>query len=365
MVSIVLVGGGTAGHTSPMIATAEAIRAISPQAQLLCVGTPKGLETTVVPAAGLPLRLIPPVPFPRRVNLDLVRLPWRLFKATRQASSILREVAANAVIGFGGYVSLPVYLAARRLHIPVVVQEQNVLPGLANKVAARFAVAVLTSFPNTPLRGAEFVGMPVRRAITELAERGRAGDRDAARAGFGLPEAGPVLLVSGGSQGAATLNDATLGACDRLLDAGVSILHVWGPRNYPADAAVIEHPGGARYVPLSFVEEMGQAYSAADMMLARSGASTVTETGSVGLPCVFVPFPHGNGEQYRNSASLVDAGAGVLVADADMTPDRLVAEVLPLITAQDKLAAMEQAARAIMRPGSADRVAAVVIQAAS
>ena len=365
MASIVLVGGGTAGHTSPMIATAEAIRRREPSAELLCVGTPKGLESDVVPAAGLPLRLIPPVPFPRRLNLDLVRLPWRLRQATREASAILREVRAGAVIGFGGYVSLPVYLAARPLHIPVVVQEQNVLPGLANKVAARFAAAVLTSFPDTPLRGAEFVGMPVRRAITELAQRGRAGDQAGARAEFGLPAAGPVLLVSGGSQGAATLNDATLGARDKLLGAGVSILHVWGPRNFPDGAAVVEAPGGARYVPVSFVEEMGRAYSAADMMLARSGASTVTETGSVGLPCVFVPFPHGNGEQYRNSAALVAAGAGLLVADADMTADKLVDLVLPVITDPAKLAAMGDAAKAIMRPGSADRVAAVVIQAAS
>jgi len=365
MVSVVLVGGGTAGHTSPMIATAEAIHQIDATAQLLCVGTPKGLETTVVPAAGLPLRLIPPVPFPRALNLDLVRLPIRLRQATKQASAILREVGANVVVGFGGYVSLPVYLAARRSHIPVVVQEQNVLPGLANKVAARFAAAVLTSFPDTPLRGAEFTGMPVRRAITELAGRGRAADRDAARRQFGLPESGPVLLVSGGSQGAQTLNDATLGGRERLLKAGVSILHVWGPRNFPEGEVAMEDAGGARYVPVSFVEDMGQAYCAADMMLARSGASTVTETGSIGLPCVFVPFPHGNGEQYRNSASLVEAGAGLLVTDADMTADKLVAVVLPIITDPAKLAAMGQAAVAIMRPGSADRVASVVLKVAA
>jgi len=345
-----------------MIATAEAIKLVCPQAELLCVGTSKGLETTVVPAAGLPLRLIPPVPLPHRMCVDVLKLPWRLWRATVQAGAILREFGADVVAGFGGYVSLPVYLAARRARVPVVVQEQNVLPGLANKIAARFAAAVLTSFPGTPLRGAEFVGMPVRRAITDLAARGRSADNAAPRDAFGLPHQGPVLLVSGGSQGARTLNEAVAGARDRLLQAGISVLHVWGSLNFPEGAPVVEAAGGARYVPWRFVDEMAQAYAAADLMLARSGASTVTETGSVGLPCIFVPWPHGNGEQQRNAASLVDAGAGLLVHDADMTPDNLVAMVLPLMGDAARLQAMGQAAAEVMRPGSADRVARVIVR---
>ena len=360
---IVLAAGGTAGHTSPMIATAEAIRQLCPQAELLCVGTPKGLESTVVPAAGLTLRMIPPVPLPHQLCLDLLKVPWRLWRATRQAAAILREFEADVVGGFGGYVSLPVYLAAWRAHIPVVVQEQNVLPGLANKVAARFAAAVLTSFPSTPLPHAEFVGMPVRRAIADLAARGRTADQAAARRFFGLPEQGPVLLVSGGSQGARTLNEAVTGATDRLLEAGVSVLHVWGSLNFPDGAQVVESAGGARYVPVSYVDEMGQAYAAADLMLARSGASTVTETGSVGLPCVFVPWPFGNGEQQRNAVSLVDAGAGLLVMDADMTADNLVNIVLPLTGDPERLAAMGRIAAEVMRPGSSDRVARVILNA--
>jgi len=374
MISIVLVAGGTAGHTSPMIATAEAIKAADPSARLLCVGTAKGLETTVVPAVGLPLRLIPAVPWPRRLNADMVCLPWRLWDATRQASAILREVGADVVAGFGGYVSLPVYLAARRAHIPVVVQEQNALPGMANKVAARFAQAVLTSFPGTPIRGAQFTGMPVRRAISDLALNGRTTDQAAARSEFGLPLEGPVLLVSGGSQGATRLNDAVLGARERLLASGVSVLHVWGGRNYPEDAEVIEM-GGARYVPWSFVEEMARAYAAADLMLARGGASTVSETGSVGLPSIYVPFPHGNGEQWRNAAPLVEAGAGEFVADEDLTPDKVVELVLALCGDPAKLAEMAQIAMSVFKPGdetgagsglglnAAELVAAVILNA--
>ena len=135
MVNVILAGGGTAGHTSPLIATAQAITAIAPDTQITCIGTARGLETRVVPEAGLDLELVPAVPLPRKINLDLFRVPGRLAGAVRQAKKILRAHDADVVCGFGGYASLPAYLAARRLKIPVVIHEQNALPGLANKIA--------------------------------------------------------------------------------------------------------------------------------------------------------------------------------------------------------------------------------------
>lgn len=232
MVNVILAGGGTAGHTSPLIATAQAITAIAPDTQITCIGTARGLETRVVPEAGLDLELVPAVPLPRKINLDLFRVPGRLAGAVRQAKKILRAHDADVVCGFGGYASLPAYLAARRLKIPVVIHEQNALPGLANKIASRFAVAVLTSFPGTELKGARFEGLPVRRAITDLAEAGRTAAAASARQSFGLAPDLPVLLVSGGSQGARSLNDATVDAADRLLAAGIQVLHV-GPEELP------------------------------------------------------------------------------------------------------------------------------------
>ena len=151
MVSIVLAGGGTAGHISPMVATAEALRAADPGVTLTCVGTPKGIESTVVPAAGLDLQYIASVPLPRRLGLDLVTMPSRLAGAVLAARRILRKRKAQAIVGFGGYASLPVYLAARSMGIPVVVHEQNALPGVANRLAATFAHRVCVSFPNTTL----------------------------------------------------------------------------------------------------------------------------------------------------------------------------------------------------------------------
>ncbi len=365
MVSVILAGGGTAGHTSPLIATAQAIKTIEPGAQITCVGTARGLETRVVPEAGLDLELVPAVPLPRKISGDLFKVPARLMGAVRQAKKILRRHEADVVCGFGGYASLPAYLAARSLKIPVVIHEQNALPGLANKIASRFAVAVLTSFPGTRLRGARFEGLPVRQSITDLAEAGRAPSARSAKESFGLAAGLPVLLVSGGSQGARSLNNATVDAADRLLAAGIQVLHVWGPKNFHDGlTARVDEATGARYVPIGYVDAMERGYAAADLMLARSGAGTVVEVATLGLPAIMVPLPIGNGEQARNAEPLVNADAAICIDDAELTADRLVIEVEALFASPEKLAAMSAAAQQLMRPGAAARVARAVLDAA-
>ncbi len=359
MTYVVLAGGGTAGHTSPLIATAEALRVQEPGIDITCVGTPRGLETRVVPAAGLALELVPAVPLPRTPGKDLLTLPWRLGAAVAKARRILRSHHAQVVVGFGGYASLPVVLAARTLGVPVVVHEQNALPGIANKVAAAFARVVAVSFPNTGLKGQHYIGLPVRAAIATL---DRAAERASARAALGLPATGPVLLVSGGSQGALRLNTALSGAVDRLLAHGISVLHVLGAKNFDPEVHVRRELDDAAYVPVPYVDRMEQAYAAADLMVGRSGAGTVVETAVVGLPGVFIPLPHGNGEQARNASALVAAGGARLVHDSDLTPDRLIAEVLPLLTDPAALTRMSEAGRDLV-PGDAAQVLARLILA--
>ncbi len=362
MVSIILAGGGSAGHISPMVATAEALRAADPGVTLVCVGTPKGIESTVVPQAGLDLTFVPAVPFPRALNLDLLTMPGRLAGAVVAARGVLKRHRAQVVVGFGGYASLPVYLAASSMRIPVVVHEQNPLPGLANRVAARVAARVCVSFPGTPLPKAEYVGLPVRAAISQL---DRPALREAARREFGLPSTGPVLLVSGGSQGAASINRAVDGAMAALLAAGVSILHVLGPKNMtPTTFARTDVNAGAVYEPVAYVNQMERAYAAADLMVGRSGAGTVVETAIVGLPGIFVPLPHGNGEQARNATSLVEAGGCVLIQDRDLTPGKLTAEVLRIIQHPEVLSRMAAAGQGIVPADAAQRVAAIVLEAA-
>lgn len=358
--SIVLAGGGTAGHTSPLIATADELQQLAPEAELTAVGTERGLETTVVPAAGLRLELIPSVPLPRRPTADLLRVPGRLRAATAAAGRVITAARASVLLGFGGYVSTPAYLAARRLRVPIVIHEQNALPGLANKVAARFTDQVYTAFAETRLPHARWIGLPMRRAITELDP---AAERPAARAGFGLPADGPVLLVSGGSQGAASINDAVAGAQDALLARGISILHVLGPRNF-GSAQRRSDPCGAVYAPVAYVERMETAYAAADLMLARCGASTVWETAVVGLPAIYVPYPHGNGEQRRNARLVVDAHGGELVDDADCTAELVARRVPDLIEHPGRLAGMSAALRGVARADAARTLAAQTLEVA-
>ncbi|MDR0285133.1 MAG: undecaprenyldiphospho-muramoylpentapeptide beta-N-acetylglucosaminyltransferase [Propionibacteriaceae bacterium] len=356
---VVLAGGGTTGHISPLLATAAALRLADPAGEIVCVGTPAGLETTLVPAAGYDLRLVDPVPLPRRVSAGLVTLPFRIVTSVRQAGAVLRDARADVVVGFGGYASLPVFLAARRAAIPVVVHEANAVPGLANRIAARFAARTCVAFANTGLKNQVVVGTPVRRGVADL-DRGAA--RPAARTRFGLPVGAPVLLVSGGSQGARSLNRAVTGALPGLDAAGISVLHVTGPKNFeePVELPLLTR---STYVRLPYVAAMEDAYAAADLMLARAGAATVTETALVGLPALFVPLPHGNGEQAKNAAGVVAAGGGLLIADADLTPDRLVAEASRVFADPAVLARMSVAARGVMPGDAAERVAAYALQA--
>lgn len=360
--SVVLAGGGSAGHTSPLIATAEELRALVPGVRLTAVGTARGLENQVIPAAGLPLQLIPPVPMPRKPSPDLLKLPMRLRRAINESAAILDEVGADVVLGFGGYVSTPVYLAARKRKIPVVIHEQNVLPGLANKIAARFARVVAVSFADTPLPRAQPIGLPLRAAITQL---DRPAVRAEARATFGLHPDLPTLLVSGGSQGAQQINRAVLGARDFLLEQGIQILHALGPKNASDDIVQVTHPEtGAVYQPLTYVDRMELAYAAADLMLGRGGASTVMETAVVGLPTIFVPYPHFNGEQARNVTQVVEVGGGILLADADCSPEWLIDQLPGLISDQDRLAGMSKATRSVAQAEAARKLAEMTVEVA-
>lgn len=362
MVSIVLAGGGTAGHTSPLIATAEQLQLLAPDAAVVCVGTPKGLESRVIPEAGLELRMIPPVPLPRRLTPELLAVPFRLVDAVRRAHRILDEVRADVVVGFGGYVSLPVYLAAVLRRTPIVLHEQNAVPGLANRIAARLTPRVAVTFPGTSLRGARHVGLPVRAGIAGLDRRLA---RDAARQALGLDNGLPVLLVSGGSQGARSINSATRDALPDLLADGINVLHVLGPANLTDDIVPRTDPvTGAVYRPVAYVSAMEQAYAAADAMVGRSGAGTVMETAMVGLPTVFVPLPHGNGEQARNADFLLAADAAKLVPDAELTGERLKDEVLGLIDDPAALDAMSAAARRLVPADAAVTLARLVLAVA-
>jgi UDP-N-acetylglucosamine--N-acetylmuramyl-(pentapeptide) pyrophosphoryl-undecaprenol N-acetylglucosamine transferase len=354
-----MAGGGTAGHTSPLLATADALVRIAPEVEVVCLGTARGLETRVVPEAGYPLELIPPVPLPRRPGADLLRVPGRLRGAVSAALDVVDRVKPDVVVGYGGYVSVPAYFAARRRRLPLVVHEQNALPGIGNKLGARITKRVATSFPDTPLRHATYVGLPIRRMISTL---DREAVRAEARATFGLDLERPTLLVTGGSQGARNLNNAIAGAEHALAEAGVQVLHVVGPKG---EATVSRKPGEAPYVVLPYVDRMDLAYATADLVLCRSGASSVTEAAAVGLPAVFVPLPIGNGEQALNARPVVEAGGGLLVDDGALTSEWVAASIPGLITDAARLAAMGSAASALIPRDADEKLARMILSAAS
>jgi UDP-N-acetylglucosamine--N-acetylmuramyl-(pentapeptide) pyrophosphoryl-undecaprenol N-acetylglucosamine transferase len=358
-VRALLAGGGTAGHTSPLLATADALRRLEDPADPVAVtalGTPRGIEGRVVPEAGYSLEMIPPVPLPRRPSADLLRVPGRLRGAFTAALAVLDRVQPDVVVGFGGYVSVPAYLAARRRRVPIVVHEGNALPGIANKLGARLTTHVATSFPATPLRHASYVGLPIRRMISTL---DRAGVRAEARRVLGLDPERPTLLVTGGSQGARRLNQAVSGAAGCLSEAGVQVLHVAGPQGE------VSAPGsGVPYVVLPYVDRMDLAYAAADLVLCRAGANTVTEVASVGLPAVFVPLPIGNGEQALNARPVVDVGGGLLVADAALTSEWVCSVVPDLVRDPARLSTMSAAAAGLIPRDADEKLARMVLAAA-
>ncbi|GHJ44952.1 UDP-N-acetylglucosamine--N-acetylmuramyl-(pentapeptide) pyrophosphoryl-undecaprenol N-acetylglucosamine transferase [Catellatospora sp. TT07R-123] len=346
--SVVLAGGGTGGHIYPLLAFADCLRRHDPDIRITCLGTPRGLETELIPAAGYDLRHIPAYQLPRSLNMNLLRTPDRMWRSTKAARAVMDEVQADAVVGFGGYVSVPAYLAAWRRHTPIVIHEVNVPAGVANKLGMRFTENLALGFPHQPyqdesLRSGTVVGVPLRRSISGL---DRTALRERARAHFGLDPHRPTLFVFGASQGARSINLAVAGAAKAITNAGVQVLHVIGARNedfdVPADLA-------APYVRVKFINEMELGYAAADLALCRGGAMTCAETAALGLPAIYVPLPFGNGEQRRNALPVVEAGGGLIVDDGDLTPGWIEQNVVPLVTDPARLHAMGTAAAAYGR----------------
>ena len=355
---VVIAGGGSAGHIEPALNTADALRRADPSIGITMLGTEKGLDTKLIPARGYDLRLIPAVPLPRKPSPDLFTVPSRLLGTVKAARQVMDDVGADVVVGFGGYVALPAYLAARRSHRPIVVHEANLKPGLANRVGAMFTTHVATGSPSIRMKHATCLGMPLRPTISGL---DRVALRAEARASFGLDPDRPTLLVTGGSQGARRLNQTMEASVAALRAAGVQVLHAYGDKN---TLTIEQDPDGPPYVARPYVDRMDLAYAAADFALARGGMMTCSEFAAVGLPAAYVPLPIGNGEQRLNAAPVVNAGGGLLVDDAALTPAWLAENVIPLLLDSQRLATMSAAAERFGIRDADDKMARLVLEAA-
>lgn len=352
MTTFLLAGGGTAGHVNPLLAVADRIRVNNPSAEVLVLGTKEGLEARLVPARGFELITIERLPFPRRPDAAALRFPARLRATVDAVRGIIRDRSVDVVVGFGGYAAAPAYIAAHREGTPLALHEANARPGIANRLGARYTRFVGVAFRGTRLRGATWVGMPLRTEIEQL-------DRFSARPGalthFGLAEGKPTLLVTGGSSGALRINDTVSRSITAILGAGWQVIHVTG--EYRDE---LEDPGLPGYVLMKYCDRMDLALAVADLSLSRAGTSTVAELTALGVPAVFVPYASGNGEQRLNARESVEAGGAVVVADADFTPEWVSGELVPLLGSRARIADMAARIATVGAIDGTDRMVALV-----
>ena len=357
MTTYLLAGGGTAGHVNPLLAVADRLRQRHPDATVLVLGTAEGLEARLVPERGYELLTIGRVPFPRRPGRAALEFPGKLRGTVDAVRQIIRERGVDVVVGFGGYVSAPAYLAARAEKVPLAIHEANARPGIANRLGARFTPFVGTAFPGTPIRGGQPVGMPLRREIEQL-DRFE-GRREGIRY-FGLDAAKPTLLVTGGSSGAKRINDTISQSVTLVLGAGWQVIHVTGEYR---DA--VDDPRLPGYLVLKYADRMDLALAVADLSLSRAGTATVAELCALGIPAVFVPYAVGNGEQRHNARGAVEAGGAVIVDDAEFTPEWVAAELVPLLRNRARIADMAARILTVSTLDGTDRMVDLVERAAN
>ncbi|HEX9258354.1 MAG TPA: undecaprenyldiphospho-muramoylpentapeptide beta-N-acetylglucosaminyltransferase [Acidimicrobiales bacterium] len=360
----VIAGGGTAGHVLPGLAVAEALQDRGHDAATLhYVGATRGMEATLVPPAGLPLTLLAVSGFPRRLNLELVRASGRLLGGIVAAWRVLRRLRPRVVVSVGGYASLPAVVVAVLTRVPIVVVSYDARPGRASMLAARFAKACAVAFESSPLRKKLVTGAPLRRDLLAV-DRHR--DRDEARRALGLPEGRFTLVVVGGSLGSGALNGAVRSFVASHTDrSDLAVHHVVGSRNLDEGWPAHRGPDEIHYQAVGYEGRMPLAYAAADVVLARAGATTVAELAALGVPSILVPWP-GAAEDHQsaNAAVLGDSGGAVVVPESAFGADRLAKEVDRLLADPVALDRLSAGAAKAGRRDAAEAIADLVEQEA-
>lgn len=364
---LLIVGGGTGGHIYPALAVARSLSARPDAPEVRWLGGHRGLEATIVPPAGIPMRRLAARSL-RTATLDVHAIldPIRLGISVPQAAALLASERPAAIFTTGGYIAIPVLLAAAPLGIPVVLWDGNVIPGRAVRATARLADVIAVSFEATcaALAGAA-PGVPCYLTGTPIRDT-RDVDREAARTRLGIPAGERVLLIFGGSQAVRRFNTAVSEAIERLVHR-VTVIHVTGDDGYAAaltDREALPADVRARYRPFPFLrDEMLPALAIADLVVGRAGSSTLAEVSALGVPMVVVPYPHAAGHQRANARALVDAGAARLVEDGAFDATALL-DAATLLDDPAAHVAMSAAARGLGRPAAADAVADLVIAAA-
>jgi UDP-N-acetylglucosamine--N-acetylmuramyl-(pentapeptide) pyrophosphoryl-undecaprenol N-acetylglucosamine transferase len=323
MATVVLAGGGTAGHVEPALAVARQWLKTNPSDTCIFLGTKNGLENTLVPAAGFELRVIPKVTISRKPSASWLRIPIDLISSVLSAMKVVKK--ADVLIGLGGYVSAPAYLAAALSRTPIVIHEANAKPGWANRLGAVFTSYLAVAHPvdNGKFSAALLAGLPLRSDVANACVASAtnwASARSAAKSRLGFPADRPLVFILGGSQGSVAINAIVSYSVAIFNQKEISVLHSVGKLN-----ALPAVQGG--YKPVAYVDAMADAYLAADLVIARSGAVTCSEFRALGRYALFVPLPIGNGEQFVNAASLVADGRAEVIAQREFTAEFIAAHV--------------------------------------
>lgn len=373
LLRVLITGGGTGGHIYPGLAIAERLRERGDR--VLFVGTARGLEKELVPAAGFELRLIPAQSLPRRLSPALLKALWTAGQGFRAARRVLREYRPHVVVGTGGYVAGPVVLAARFMRLPILIQEQNALPGLTNRILARLADRVALGYAEAARRlkaraPVVVTGNPLRAGIA-------AGDRRAAIRRLGLDPGRATLIAFGASQGARGLNVAMREAAPVFkAHPELQVIHQTGRSAYEAIASELEQRGARRVGPdlvidgnvrvMPYIDAMPDALAAADLVVGRAGALTISEITACGLPAILIPYPHhADSHQEYNARVLSDAGAALVILEAELSGERLAQAALAILADEKRRRAMGEASRGLGRPNAALAVVKLIDELAA
>jgi len=348
----ILAGGGTGGHVIPALAIANQLKQTY-DAEILFIGTARGIENRLVPAAGFPLQLVRVGALKNVSLITRAKTAFDLPRALWDAGRMLNHFAPDVVIGVGGYASGPAMMSAIIKHIPTLAFEPNVVPGFANRLVAKFVSAAAVHFEETAdyFRHAEVTGVPVRQAFFEISPK---------RGGTS------TLLVFGGSQGAHAINEAMIRCLPVLLREapGIHIIHQTGERDYNDALAAYQSLGGSAQV-YKFIEDMPAAFAQADLVVCRSGASTVAEIAAAGKPAVFVPFPRAADDHQRvNAEALARHGAAVVVEESKLEGVWLAETISSLLQDARRLHEMSAAAESLAHPNAAHDIAAMAARLA-
>ena len=368
-VKVLLTGGGTGGHIYPAIVIADEIRRLNPSAQILFVGTRRGLESKVVPRLGYEIKYIDVRFFIRRLTLKNFVTVYKALTSAFAAKKIIREFKPDIVVGTGGYVSGPVVYAATRLKVPTLIHEQNAFPGLTTRLLSRRVTKVAVSHAAAVKRlksGAATVvtGHPVRREFFEI-------DRSQARQEMGLKEKQKLVIVVGGSGGALKLNQVALESSRAILaDPDVILIHITGSRYYQwvqeeREKLALSPDLAERYRLTDYLHDMPRAMAACDLIVARSGGM-VHEMTVTGCPALLVPSPNVTDDhQLHNARSIAEAGAALVIEESELSGDILAREISALMSNPGGLKKMAAAAKALGKPEAGNRLANIILEMAN